>query len=116
MNYNPLTRVYTSIQDVLSDGFPPDNCPVCALIAQQAHESSTTYLKNGAIRHQGNTYHKFDFVMIKGGDGPCNIGQIKYTMDGSRRTSCSMVVRLLGRINDISGDILPEHVVRDEVC
>ena len=64
---------------------------------------------NRGIAYRGRNFHLHDFVLFKAQQGPANIGYIvKVSMDNVR-------VKWAGRIGSLD-NILPDDVMRDEVC
>ena len=95
---------------------PPDNCYLCLKreelkeaqfgkrIGMRGNPSQTAGLAFG-----GRTYHHNDYIMIHESERPlCSIGQIQTIK--SKSHDCGLVVRLLGRINDIREEICPEEL------
>lgn len=95
---------------------PPDNCPVCLLDLQKDQESYGSKIPAGVAYH-GNTFHLYDFVLIRADIGPCHIGHIVdilFPAKAHRNESPTIRARVLGRIGSLLG-ILPRNVVKDEV-
>jgi DNA (cytosine-5)-methyltransferase 1 len=88
---------------------PPDNCPVCILHDQSTSESQE--LPTGVARH-GISYHLRDFILFRGQDGPCRIGQIDWVDFNGDYTT--LKVKLLGRTATIRGSP-PVGVIKDGV-
>ena len=64
---------------------------------------------NRGIAYGGRNFHLHDFVLFKAQQGPANIGYImKVSADNVR-------VKWAGRIGSLE-NILPDDVMRDEVC
>lgn len=64
---------------------------------------------NRGIAYGGRNFHLRDFVLFKAQQGPANIGYImKVSTDNVR-------VKRAGRIGSLE-NILPDDVMRDEVC
>ena len=94
---------------------PPNNCPACLLNEQRDYEKETHELKdeNGhkhGIAFAGVNYHLEDFVLYRAENGPANIGYVTKIQVAND----SITVRKVGRISSL--DVLPNHIVRDEVC
>jgi len=112
---------YTSIDmkhlELCATQIAPNNCPVCLLREEndlEAHprELRDEYGNPDGVAFAGTRYHLEDFVHYRAEYGPANIGYITNIEVGKES---KVTVRKVGRIPSL-GNILPEKVVRDEVC
>jgi DNA (cytosine-5)-methyltransferase 1 len=101
-------QVDTAREQLAWSSAPPHNCPVCIL--QDRSALHTEKLATGVLHH-GVQYHIQDFVLIRGKDGPCQIGQINWVKYNDEETVVQ--VRVLGRIADLVH--LGPGEIKDEV-
>ena len=95
---------------------PPNNCPACLLNEQRDHEKEARELKDehgnkNGVAFAGVNYHLEDFVLYRAEDGPANIGYVTKIQVAND----SINVRKVGRISSLGSDVIPNHIVRDEV-
>lgn len=116
--YDPVLSTFTSIDvkrlTLAAAQEPPNNCPACLLNEQRDHEKETRELKDEhgnkhGVAFAGIDYHLEDFVLYRAEDGPANIGYVTKIQVANE----SITVRKVGRISSL--DVLPSHIVRDEV-
>ena len=116
--YDPVLSTFTSIDvkrlTLAAAQEPPNNCPACLLNEQRDHEKETRDLKDEhgnkhGVAFAGVDYHLEDFVLYRAEDGPANIGYVTKIQVANE----SVTVRKVGRISSL--DVLPSHIVRDEV-
>jgi len=117
----PKVGSYTSIDmkhlELCATQMAPNNCSVCLLREENDMDTHPRELKDeygnpDGVAFAGTRYHLEDFVHYRAEVGPANIGYITNIEIGKES---KVTVRKVGRISSL-GNILPEKVLRDEVC
>jgi DNA (cytosine-5)-methyltransferase 1 len=99
--------------EAAGSGEPPNNCPICLAVEQRDSEACDRNLRTG-VAYRGVNYHVYDFALIRANDGPCQVGHITDIRFPQGSLSPNVIVKLLGRVNNLSG-LLPPNVIKDEV-
>lgn len=95
---------------------PPNNCPVCPLLAQRDRDEHGRQIHNGVSLH-GIDYHVNDFVLYMSDHGPAHVGHIlsvQHPRRPHRDSTILVTVQALGRVTSISS--YPATKYRNEVC
>lgn len=96
---------------------PPPNDPGFCMNCTRfkiAEARAFPHFHQGGFELHGTSYHPYDFLQFKTGDVVCGFGQIiSLEQEALGRRDPHIKVRLLGRVNDVTGK--PKGVLKDEV-
>ncbi|KAK7465308.1 hypothetical protein VKT23_005287 [Stygiomarasmius scandens] len=119
--YNPVDASFTSPDrdriKTAESRRPPDNCPVCLLLAKERElqiPQPLTETVDGldrliGVSYRGECWHLHDFVLYQNFvKGPADIGYVV----GLQQKDLAVTIRKVGRVSDIG--CLPKSYFRDE--
>ncbi|KAI0756373.1 S-adenosyl-L-methionine-dependent methyltransferase [Daedaleopsis nitida] len=103
--YDESDGSFTDLDNMVTESFPPPNCPICLVSVQNEQETQPSVIGN-KLAYLGSSYHVNDYVLVCShvgdGPGPALIGRISALYpepNGSPRLG----IQLLARMSDIQG-------------
>uniref|UniRef100_A0A0W0FBK8 DNA (cytosine-5-)-methyltransferase n=1 Tax=Moniliophthora roreri TaxID=221103 RepID=A0A0W0FBK8_MONRR len=126
MIYDPDYAVFSNIDYPSvsrSTRVPLDHCQVCEVDKEKEENESARVIEHNAkaigVSFRNITFHLFDFVLYSSSEkGPANIGQVKEITSprniDNETSPAEVVVKKVGRVAQISGNVLPEDELQDE--